>query len=409
MAAVWLADHSGLDTRVVVKFLSSALSANEEALARFRREAAASAQVKSPHVVQVFDYGVLEGGPPFIVMEYLEGRDLAQALDAGPLPPREVVEIVSQVARALTRAHAAGIIHRDIKPENIFLCDSGDGEAFVKLLDFGIAKATNKVVDAKTQDGQVVGTPFYMSPEQILGQAVDLRADLWALGVVAFEALTGKRPFEGETVGAITLAIHSATPKPTALRPLPAPVDAWFARACALEPSARFGGAKELAQSLAEALGGAPSAPAVIAFRPPMPSVGDLAGPTSAPALASTSLSSTTGIGEVERRQKGRVRMVAGIAAAALVLVVGVVIVLRLGHREGEAAAPASSSAGVTAAPIPAPSSSAAAAIGTLALVPLPTAEATERPTAKRPPAPPRATAVAKGKPKPKSTYDDIK
>jgi len=412
MAAVWLADHAGLDTRVVVKFLSSALSANEEALARFRREAAASAQVKSPHVVQVFDYGVMEGGPPFIVMEYLEGRDLAQALDAGPLPPREVVEIVTQVARALTRAHAAGIIHRDIKPENIFLCDGGDGEAFVKLLDFGIAKATNKVVDAKTQDGQVVGTPFYMSPEQIVGQVVDLRADLWALGVVAFEALTGKRPFEGETVGAITLAIHSATPKVTAHRPqLPAPVDAWFAKACALEPSARFGGAKELSQGLAEALGGAPSAPAVIAFRPPMPSVGDLGGPTSAPALASTSLSSTTGIAEVERRQKGRVRLVAGVLGAAVVLLVGGLVVLRLGHRSDDGATTASSAPGIASAPtIPTPSASASAApTAGLALVPIDTAEATQHPTAKRAPAAPRPTAPPKGKPKPKSTYDDIK
>jgi eukaryotic-like serine/threonine-protein kinase len=414
MAAVWLADHAGLDTRVVVKFLSSALSANEEALARFRREAAASAQVKSPHVVQVFDYGVMEGGPPFIVMEYLEGRDLAQALDAGPLPPREVVEIVTQVARALTRAHAAGIIHRDIKPENIFLCDGGDGEAFVKLLDFGIAKATNKVVDAKTQDGQVVGTPFYMSPEQILGQVVDLRADLWALGVVAFEALTGKRPFEGETVGAITLAIHSATPKITTHRPqLPAPVDAWFAKACALEPSARFRGAKELSQGLAEALGGAPSAPAVIAFRPPMPSVGDLGGPTSAPALASTSLSSTTGIAEVERRQKGRVRLVAGVVGAAVLVLVGGLVVLRLGHPSDDVASGATASTSVASAPTMPMTSASAGASATptagLALVAIDTAEPTQHPTAKRAPAVPRPTGPAKGKPKPKSTYDDIK
>ncbi len=343
-------------------------------------------------------------------MEYLEGRDLAQALDAGPLPPREVVEIVTQVARALTRAHAAGIIHRDIKPENIFLCDGGDGEAFVKLLDFGIAKATNKVVDAKTQDGQVVGTPFYMSPEQILGQPVDLRADLWALGVVAFEALTGKRPFEGETVGAITLAIHSATPKVTAHRPqLPAPVDAWFAKACALEPSARFGGAKELSQGLAEALGGAPSAPAVIAFRPPMPSVGDLAGPARL-RLASTSLSSTTGIVEVERRQKGRVRLVAGVLGAAVVLLVGGLVVLRLGHRNDDVAASAGSASVPASSPIPAPSASASAEpTAGLALVAIAT-EATQHPTAKR--ALPRRGAVPappKGKPKPKSTYDDIK
>ncbi len=412
MAAVWLADHAGLETRVVVKFLSSALSANEEALARFRHEAAASAQVKSPHVVQVFDYGVMEGGPPFIVMEYLEGRDLAQALDAGPLPPREVLEIVIQVARALTRAHAAGIIHRDIKPENIFLCDGGDGEAFVKLLDFGIAKATHKVVDARTQDGQVVGTPFYMSPEQIVGQTVDLRADLWALGVVTFEALTGMRPFEGETVGAITLAIHSATPKLTTHRPLlPAPIDAWFAKACALQPSARFGGAKEMSQGLAEALGGAPSAPAVIAFRPPMPSVGELAGPASAPALASTSLSSTTGIVDVERRQKGRVRRIAMVVGAVLVLVIGGLLTLRSRRGTDDASSRAASTAGPAApadASLPAPVASASTA-ASLGLAAIDTAEPTQRPPAKRPrgPAAPRPTAPLKAKPK--NTYDDIK
>jgi serine/threonine-protein kinase len=270
MGAVWLADHTALRTRVVVKFLLGGLDASSSARARFKREAEAASQVKSPHVVQTFDSGVTPDGLPFIVMEHLEGRDLGAELAArGALPPAMVVTVVAQVAKALTKAHAAGLLHRDIKPENIFLCQSEpDDELFVKLLDFGIAKAFvaggEADLDGQTKTGQVVGTPFYMSPEQVTAQrSVDARSDLWALGVVAFQALTGARPFDGPSFGALAVTIATGPcPRPSDANPeLPPAVDAWFAQACAREPSARFASARELADRLRAAFEGFVSLP----------------------------------------------------------------------------------------------------------------------------------------------------
>src|SRR5258708_23979812 len=141
MGSVWVAEHLSLKTHVVVKVMARELADSKEALARFSREAAAASQVKSPHVVQTFDHGVRDDGRPYIVMELLEGRDLDQHLtDRGKLAPAEVVAIVGQLARALSKAHERGLVHRDVKPSNVFFLDAGGGELFVKLLDFGIAK-----------------------------------------------------------------------------------------------------------------------------------------------------------------------------------------------------------------------------------------------------------------------------
>jgi serine/threonine-protein kinase len=261
MGSVWLAEHLSLHTNVVVKFMAADLAKSMEAIARFSREAAAASQVKSPHVVQTLDHGVAPNGSPYIVMELLEGHDLGVHLEEhGRLAPTEVVAIVSQLARALVRAHERGIVHRDIKPSNIFLCDAGGGELFVKLLDFGIAKGADMpLLDASTRTGSFVGSPFYMSPEQVVGaKNVDAKSDLWSLGVVAFEALTGEKPFLAETVGALALAIHrDELPVPSRRAPgiLPS-VDAWFARACAREPSERFASAKDMADALALAVTG---------------------------------------------------------------------------------------------------------------------------------------------------------
>jgi serine/threonine-protein kinase len=162
-----------------------------------------------------------------------------------------------QAARALSRAHEKGIVHRDIKPENIFLCDVGGGELFVKVLDFGIARSADTAL-AATGTGQMVGTPYYMSPEQMIGsKEVDHRSDLWALGVVTYQMLTGARPFDGDTVGALAIAIHSGPlPMPRSVdRSLPASIDAWFAKACARPVGERFQTARDLASSLCTALG----------------------------------------------------------------------------------------------------------------------------------------------------------
>ncbi len=270
MGAVWLADHTGLNTRVVVKFMLDGLDSSTSARTRFKREAEAASQVKSPHVVQTFDYGVTAEGVPFIVMEHLEGRDLGVELAArGTLDPATVVAIVGQVAKALTKAHAAGLLHRDIKPANIFLCHGETAEElFVKLLDFGIAKTPaasgEPELDGQTKTGQVVGTPFYMSPEQVTAQkVVDARSDLWSLGIVAFEALTGHRPYDGPSFGALAVKIATGDqPRPSAANPaLPPSVDAWFAKACARDPSGRFASARELADRLRAAFDGVVSLP----------------------------------------------------------------------------------------------------------------------------------------------------
>jgi eukaryotic-like serine/threonine-protein kinase len=259
MGHVWLADHLGLDIKVVVKFISDEIVRNEEVRARFSREAAAAAKVRSPHVVQTFDHGVTEDGTPFIVMEYLEGKDLGDWIEAeGHLSPDTVCEIVTQLLRALDKAHHAGIIHRDVKPNNVFLVDAGGGELFVKLLDFGIAKGASKL-GAETQTGSLMGSPFYMSPEQLIGaKDLDARSDLWAVGILAFEALVGKRPFEAETIGALTMMVHGTElPKPSDHRPgIPPSFDAWFAKACAKDRAARFETARAMSESLHLALSG---------------------------------------------------------------------------------------------------------------------------------------------------------
>jgi serine/threonine-protein kinase len=245
-----------------VKFIASGLKGSKEAVDRFSREAAAASQVKSPHVVQTFDHGIDDNGTPYIVMELLEGRDLGAYLDQEQIvPPELVVEVVVQLSRALDRAHERGIVHRDIKPGNIYLCDAGrEGEVFVKLLDFGIAKGVEMpAVDSGTKTGSMIGSPFYMSPEQILGSKnIDHRSDLWSVGVVAFEALTGKKPFDAETMGGLAIRIHSEPlPMPSALNPkLPEAVDHWFMRACARNVDERYASAKELATDLARAING---------------------------------------------------------------------------------------------------------------------------------------------------------
>src|SRR3984957_17421031 len=249
MGSVWVADHLSLRTQVVVKFMAHELAKSPEATARFSREAAAASQVKSPHVVQMLDHGVSPDGSPYIVMELLEGRDLDQHLHAAArLKPTEAVAVLAQLARALSKAHERGIVHRDIKPSNVFLCDAGGGEMFVKLLDFGIAKGPEVgIVGSTTRTGSFIGSPYYMSPEQVVGaKDIDYRSDLWSVAVVAFEALTGERPFYAETVGALALKIHrDPLPKVTELKPgLPRELDAWFEHACAREPSARFASAR---------------------------------------------------------------------------------------------------------------------------------------------------------------------
>ena len=253
MGSVWVAYHHRLQIRVAVKFVSEKLAGEDinEAVARFEREASTAAQIKSQHVIQTFDSGVTNEGAPYMVMELLDGESLGDRLRrTGRLEMIEAAPIVAQVARALSKAHELGIVHRDIKPDNIYLCASEEG-VFCKILDFGIAKQTQlPAMGGLTTEGKLVGTPEYMSPEQVLEEGdVGYRADLWALGVVMYVSLTGKLPYEGKTLGQLCLNLVSAKPAPpSSLRPDLGPsVDAWFARALARKADQRFSTAKELA------------------------------------------------------------------------------------------------------------------------------------------------------------------
>ncbi|HSO34908.1 MAG TPA: serine/threonine-protein kinase [Labilithrix sp.] len=255
MGTVWIAYHGKLGIEVVVKFLSESLVSDTEALARFKREAGSMVQVKSPHVVQTLDHGITATGNPYIVMELLEGEDLASTLRArGKLSPGEVMHIVDGVASALAKAHERGIVHRDIKPANVFLC-AATPRPFVKVVDFGISKRVGDLT--LTATNAFIGTPSYMSPEQISGAGVDARTDTWALGVLAYLALTGSPPFQGDSLATLVYAVTNTSPaKPSAVDPsLPPAVDAWATRALARDPGRRFSSALELADALANALG----------------------------------------------------------------------------------------------------------------------------------------------------------
>ncbi|HET9933150.1 MAG TPA: protein kinase [Polyangiaceae bacterium] len=261
MGSVWRAEHLALRAPVAVKLLAPAFEARPETWARFHREAQSAANLRSPHVVQILDHGVdQETQTPFIAMELMEGESLAERLSrVGRLSPEDTLKVITHTARALTRAHDAGILHRDLKPGNLFIVHNDDDE-IVKVLDFGLAKWR---VDpegqhaAATVTGQLLGTPYYMSPEQVeASNQVDYRSDLWSLGVIAYECLVGARPFEGDSLMAIAFKIceRKLSPLPETL-PLPRALNAWFERALAKSPAARFQSARELAEDLRRVFG----------------------------------------------------------------------------------------------------------------------------------------------------------
>jgi len=257
MGSVWLAEHTSLDVLCAIKFIDREGQNSPEVRQRFQREAKAAASLRSPHVVQILDHGVWED-VPYIAMEYMDGEDLAHRLDRlGRLSWGETSRITTHVARALTKAHGAGIVHRDMKPENIFLARDDDGE-IAKVLDFGIAKRANAALtDVGTKTGSLLGTPFYMSPEQARGtKSIDYRSDLFSLAVIVYQSLTGQLPFYSEGLGDILAQImYEPMPIPSQKAPdLPPTFDAWLARASAREPEGRFQSAKELAEALAVAL-----------------------------------------------------------------------------------------------------------------------------------------------------------
>lgn len=262
MGSVWLGVHLSLGVNVAIKFMAANL-AETASYASFEREARAAAQLRSANVVRVYDHGIDALGRPYLVMEYLEGEELADRIEKnGPLPLEDAVAIAEQAARALTEAHERGLVHRDVKPENLLLVrDADQPEGFtVKLIDFGLVKPRDRDED---DGGGVAGTPSYMSPEYMAGlTAPDVLLDLWGLAATVFAAVTGRLAFDGDSARDVYRRMRDEPrPVPSKIMPhLPPSFDAWFARACAADPSERFQSANELASALRDAFSTAPPA-----------------------------------------------------------------------------------------------------------------------------------------------------
>lgn len=256
MGAVWLAHDLSLDSPCAVKLIDPEKSRNDEVRKRFVREAKAAAQLRGPHVVDVFDRGESDG-ILYIAMEYLEGEDLCTRLGrVGLLEPERAYRVIAHVARALSSAHALGIVHRDLKPENIYLVQGYD-EEIAKVLDFGIAQhASYHLEDRATREGSFLGTPYYVSPEQARGRPTDHRSDLWSLGVIAYQCLTGMTPFDSDSLGELMgLILYEPIPRITEANPdLPPAVEDWWIRATQRDRELRFQSARELADRLGAAL-----------------------------------------------------------------------------------------------------------------------------------------------------------
>ncbi|HEU4407672.1 MAG TPA: serine/threonine-protein kinase [Polyangiaceae bacterium] len=416
MGAVYVVEHIHTGERLALKVLLTRARASDDAIERFKREARALALVRSEHVVRVTDADVAPelDGAPFMVMELLEGTDLERATRGKPQSPPVVIEWLRQVGRGLERAHSADITHRDLKPENLFLAKRDDGSDLIKILDFGIAKVRADGAGGRTQTGQIVGTPKFMSPEQARGEtaAVGPAADIWALGLIAFRLLTGTDYW---TATAVTLLlaqiIYEPIVPPSARGCTLGPAfDQWFLRSCEREPGKRFASVREQIDALADALSGRevqtlpPAAQPVtgVTPSPERPSDATPAPPQAPTDHSSSALSSTPS----PARRPRRLAALLGLGAAAAGLVgAGVAIGAKASRPPSAgvalvenvvagapAATPSASSAATSSAAPPLPPT-ATASSPTIVPVPPPADAEPEPPPQARPPArPPQGT-----------------
>jgi serine/threonine-protein kinase len=257
MGVVVAAHHIDLDQKVALKFLLPSALKNPEAVARFSREARAAVKIKSEYVARVSDVGHLANGAPYMVMEYLEGGDLdAWIRERGPLSVEQAVEFVLQACEALAEAHALGIVHRDLKPANLFCIRRADGLLSIKVLDFGISKMLDARLSGSpsmTRTASAMGSPLYMSPEQMRSSKdVDALTDIWALGVVLFELITGRPAFSADTVMELAIKVASEpAPSIRSFRPdVPEAIEAVIHRCLEKEASQRYPNVAELALAL---------------------------------------------------------------------------------------------------------------------------------------------------------------
>ena len=270
MGAVYKALQPAMNRMVGVKILHPKLTNRKDLVARFRREARAMSHLTHPNTVKVFLYGELDDGSLYIIMEFLDGKNMNQTVRAeGPMPMERGLPILIQVCGALEEAHRAGIIHRDLKPENIFLCQQGGMRDYAKVLDFGLAKVTEREMRPGsiilTQEGMVFGTPEFMSPEQAQGKTLTPASDIYSLATILYEALTGKLPFDCKS--AMDFLSHHVSHKPIPLsqrvpgRTFPPLLDQIIARALAKKPDERFHSAADFAAAMQAVLGGATELP----------------------------------------------------------------------------------------------------------------------------------------------------
>ena len=259
MGAVYRAEHVHMKKTVALKVLHREMTALPEVVARFEREAIAAGRIEHPNVVQARDFGRLDDGAFYLVLEYVEGRALGDILQEGPLPIERVLAIAGQIAEALGAAHQQNIVHRDLKPDNVMLVERPGEPELVKVLDFGIAKVTLRDRGPSdrpiTKMGTVFGTPEYMSPEQAAGQAVDQRGDLYSLGILMYEMLSGAPPFSGEEVNAVLMMQITQSPPPLPSS-VPLVVRQLVGELLAKEPEQRVGSADEVVQRIVALIGG---------------------------------------------------------------------------------------------------------------------------------------------------------
>ena len=352
MGTVYLAEHVKMGRKSAVKVMNPGMVHDTDAIARFNREASNASRINHANVAAVYDFGETSDGLIYLAMEFIEGPALTKVIEeAGALNPSRAAEITRQASEALSVAHDMGIVHRDLKPDNIMLAKGRDGADIVKVVDFGIAKAANNDAQKVTKTGLVVGTPEYMSPEQLAGDKLDGRSDTYSLALVAFAMLTGKLPFPADTVQ--ESMILRLTDKPKGLGemksdvPWPAEVQQVMDKALESDAAARYQTASEFGRALHKAVSAMPEAAMTNAFtsvigrmstpKKPAPVVSDQpAAAAATKAVPATRVNKSTPAAEappLAREEKSRTPLFAGIGLGAVAIAVAGYFAMKSGDR----------------------------------------------------------------------------